>query len=51
MQSVKAECDKAPAGEKRDAAQKHYKAAEQSNSQKNEADTNKHLDSATNALK
>lgn len=50
MTSVKAAWDKAPAGPKKDAAHKHYQAAEKSHTAKNEADTNKHLDAATRAL-
>jgi len=47
---VKAAWDKAPAGPKKEAALKHYKAAEKANTAKNDADTNKELDAAVKAL-
>lgn len=50
MKTVKAAWDKAPAGPKKDAALKHYQAAEKANTAKNDADTNKELDAATHAL-
>lgn len=50
MTSVKAAWDKAPSGPKKDAALKHYQAAEKANTAKNEAETNKELDAATHAL-
>lgn len=50
MKSVKAACDKAPAGPKKDAALKHYKQAEQSHTAKNEAEMHKALDAATQAM-
>lgn len=50
MKSVKAAWDKAPAGPKKDAALKHYKAAEKAHAVRNDADTNKELDAATHAL-
>ena len=50
MKSVKAAWDKAPAGPKKDAALKHYRAAEKAHMAKNEAETNKELDAATHAL-
>ena len=50
MKSVKAAWDKAPSGPKKDAALKHYQAAEQAHTAKNDADTNKELDAATHAL-
>lgn len=50
MISVKAAWDKAPAGPKKDAALKHYQAAEKANTAKNDAETNKELDAATHAL-
>lgn len=50
MTSVKAAWDKAPAGPKKDAALKHYQAAETANTAKNDAETNKELDAATHAL-
>lgn len=50
MKSVKASWDRAPAGPKKDAALKHYQAAEKAHTAKNDADTNKELDAATHAL-
>lgn len=50
MKAVKASWDKAPAGPKKDAALKHYQAAEKAHTAKNDADTNKALDAATHAL-
>ena len=50
MKSVKASCDKAAAGPKKDAAMKHYQAAEKSHAAKNDNDTNKSLDQATRSL-
>ncbi|MBL3573700.1 hypothetical protein JMK10_04395 [Rhodovulum sulfidophilum] len=50
MKSVKATWDKAPAGPKKDAALKHYQAAEKAHAAKNDAETNKELDAATHAL-
>ena len=50
MTSVKAAWDKAPTGPKKDAALKHYRAAEKANTAKNDAETNKELDAATHAL-
>lgn len=50
MTSVKAAWDKSPAGPKKDAALKHYQAAEKANTAKNDAETNKELDAATHAL-
>ena len=50
MKSVKAAWDKAPSGPKKDAALKHYQAAEKAHTSKNDADTNKELDAATHAL-
>lgn len=50
MKSVKAAWDKAPTGPKKDAALKHYQAAEKAHTAKNDADTNKELDAATHAL-
>ncbi len=40
---MKAAWDKAPAGPKKDAALKHYQAAEKANTAKNDAETNKEL--------
>lgn len=50
MTSVKAAWDKAPSGPEKDAALKHYEAAEKANTAKNDAETNKELDAATHAL-
>ena len=50
MTSVKAAWDKAPTGPKKDAALKHYQAAEKANTAKNDAETNKELDAAAHAL-
>ena len=50
MKSVKAAWDKAPAGPKKDAALKHYQAAEKAQTAKNDAETIKELDAATHAL-
>jgi hypothetical protein len=50
MKSVKATWDKAPAGPKKDAALKHYQAAEKAHTAKNDAETNKELDAAAHAL-
>lgn len=50
MKSVKAAWDKAPSGPKKDAALKHYQAAEKANIAKNDAETNKELDAASHAL-
>ena len=50
MKSVKAAWDKALAGPKKDAALKHYQAAEKANTARNDAETNKELDAATHAL-
>ena len=50
MTSVKSAWDKAPSGPKKDAALKHYRAAETAHTAKNDAETNKELDAATHAL-
>ena len=50
MKSVKAAWDKAPAGSKKDAALKHYQAAEKAHAAKNDAECMKELDAATHAL-
>jgi hypothetical protein len=50
MKSVKATWDKAPAGPKKDAALKHYQAAEKAHAGKNETETNKSLDATGKAL-
>lgn len=50
MTAVKAAWDKAPAGPQKDAALKHYEAAEKAHTAKNDAETNNELDAATRAL-
>lgn len=50
MESVKAAWDKAPAGSKKDAALKHYQAAEKAVAAKNEAEAMKSLKAASHAL-
>jgi hypothetical protein len=50
MKTVKAAWDKAPSGPKKDAALKHYQAAEKAHTAKNEAEAIKELDLATRAL-
>ncbi|MFZ5708414.1 MAG: hypothetical protein ACOY4T_01830 [Pseudomonadota bacterium] len=50
MKSVKAAWDKAPSGPKKDAALKHYQAAEKAHTAHNHAETDKELDAATHAL-
>ncbi len=50
MQSVKAAWDKAPAGAKKDAALKHYQAAEKAGTAHDDAGVNKELDAAAHAL-
>lgn len=50
MKTVKAAWDKAPAGPKKDAALKHYQAAEKAQTAMNDAETVKALDAATLAL-
>ncbi|MSU92058.1 hypothetical protein GE300_21150 [Rhodobacteraceae bacterium 2CG4] len=50
MTAVKAAWDKAPAGPKKNAALKHYQAAEKASTAKNDAGTNRELDAATLAL-
>jgi hypothetical protein len=50
MESVKHACVHAPAGPKRDAALKHYRAAEKAHTAKNDPETNRELDAATRAL-
>lgn len=50
MKSVKASWDKAPSGPKKDAALKHYQAAEKAHTAKNDAETNKELDAVTQKL-
>lgn len=50
MKSVKAAWDKAPAGPKKDAALKHYQAAEKAHSAQQEAECARELNAATQAL-
>jgi hypothetical protein len=50
MKTVKAAWDKAPAGAKKDAAEKHYAAAGKALGAKNEAECVKELDAAVAAL-
>lgn len=50
MKTVKAAWDKAPAGPKKDAALKHYQAAEKARSADNDAECIKELNAATSAL-
>jgi len=50
MKTVKAAWDKAPAGPKKDAALKHYQAAEKAQTAKNDAECIRELDAAVHAL-
>jgi hypothetical protein len=50
MKTVKAACINAPSGPKKDAALKHYHAAEKAHTAKHDADAIKELDAATHAL-
>jgi hypothetical protein len=50
MKTVKAACDKAPAGPKKEAALKHYQTAQQSQKDKKENQAIRELDQATKAL-
>jgi hypothetical protein len=50
MKAVKSAWDKAPSGPKKDAALKHYQAAEKALSAKNDAECIKELDAATHSL-
>ncbi|MBX9605537.1 MAG: hypothetical protein K2Y51_04900 [Gammaproteobacteria bacterium] len=50
MTSIKSAWDKAPAGPKKDAAFKHYQAAQKALDAKNDVETNKELDAAKQAL-
>ena len=50
MKSVKAAWDKAPAGPKKDAALKHYEAAEKAQTAKQDGECNRELDAAAHAL-
>jgi len=50
MKAVKAAWDKAPAGPKKDAALRHYQAAEKAQAAKLDAECIRELDAATKAL-
>jgi hypothetical protein len=50
MISVKSAWDKAPTGQKKDDALKHYQAAEKAHKENNEIETNRCLDAAKLAL-
>lgn len=50
MKTVKAAWDKASAGPKKDAALKHYQAAEKAQTAKNDAECIRELDAAVHAL-
>jgi hypothetical protein len=50
MKTVKAAWDKAPSGPKKDAALKHYQAAEKARSANNDAECIKELNAASSAL-
>jgi hypothetical protein len=50
MTTVKAAWDKAAAGPKKDAALKHYQAAEKAKTAKNDAECIRELDKAVHAL-
>lgn len=50
MKSIKAARDKAPAGPAKDAALKHYPAAEKANTAKDAAETDKEPDAAIHAF-
>ena len=50
MKTVKAAWDKAPSGPKKDAALKHYQAAEKAQTGKNDAECIRELDAAVHAL-
>lgn len=50
MTEVSAAWDKAPAGPKKDAALRHYEAAGKAHDAKNDAEANRELDAARNAL-
>lgn len=50
MKSVKAACDKASSGPEKDAALKHYQAAEKAHRAQNDVEANKELDAATHVL-
>jgi hypothetical protein len=50
MKNVKSAWDAAPAGPKKDAALKHYQAAQKAQSAKNESECNRELEAAKHAL-
>ncbi|MCE6959893.1 hypothetical protein LAZ40_12765 [Cereibacter sphaeroides] len=50
MKSLKAAWDKAPAGPKKDAALRHYQAAEKARAARQDAGCIRELDAATQAL-
>jgi len=50
MKTVKSAWDAAPAGPKKEAALKHYQAAEKAQTAKNEAECIRELDAAKHAL-
>jgi hypothetical protein len=50
MKTVKAAWDKAAAGPKKDAALKHYQAAEKAMAAKHDGECSRELDAATKAL-
>lgn len=50
MKTVKAAWDKASAGPKKDAALKHYQAAEKAQTAKNDSECIRELDAAVHAL-
>lgn len=50
IKTVKAAWDKAPSGPKKDAALKHYQAAEKAHTAKNDGQAHRELNAATHAL-
>lgn len=50
MRTVKAACDGATAGPKKNLAMKHLRAVEKAHTVKNDSDCNRELDAATRAL-
>ena len=50
MRTVKAACDTAPAGPKKDAALRHYLSAEKAEAAKHDGECNRQLDAAVHAL-
>lgn len=50
MKSVKAACDTATAGPKKESAMKHFHAAEKAQTEKNDGECNRELDAAKHAL-